>query len=106
MNQRYMGLEFRSFPSDFTVGKYIFGLRGNLPFKDWRWDIYGSYDNTDLVETRTRRFCCRVCAIYSRGIRWSVDLRRRLQSVRAGHCDEHLRSVPRLLGGGRTTTLA
>ena len=54
MNQRYMGLEFRNFPSDFTVGQYIFGLRGNLPFKDWRWDIYGSYDSTDLVETQDK----------------------------------------------------
>jgi iron complex outermembrane receptor protein len=54
MNQRYMGLEFRSFPSDFTVGQYIFGLRGKLPFKDWRWDIYGSYDNTDVVETQDK----------------------------------------------------
>ncbi len=54
MNQRYTGLEFRNFPSDFTVGQYIFGLRGNLPFKDWRWDIYGSYDSTDLVETQDK----------------------------------------------------
>ena len=54
MNQRYMGLEYRNFPSDFTVGQYIFGLRGDLPFKDWRWDIYGSYDSTDLVETQDK----------------------------------------------------
>jgi len=54
MNQRYMGLEFRNFPSDFTVGQYIFGLRGDLPFKDWRWDVYGSYDSTDLVETQDK----------------------------------------------------
>ncbi len=54
INQRFMGLEDRKFPSDFTVGQYIFGLRGNLPFKDWRWDIYGSYDSTDLVETQDK----------------------------------------------------
>ena len=36
------------------MGQYIFGLRGNLPFKDWRWDIYGSYDSTDLVETQDK----------------------------------------------------
>ncbi len=54
INQRFMGLEDRKFPSDFTVGQYIFGLRGNLPFKDWKWDVYGSYDSTDLVETQDK----------------------------------------------------
>jgi iron complex outermembrane receptor protein len=54
LNHRFMGLDFREFPSDFTVGQYIVGLRGELPFKDWRWDIYGSYDSTDLVETQDK----------------------------------------------------
>jgi outer membrane receptor protein involved in Fe transport len=54
INQRFMGLEPRAFPSDFTVGQYIFGVRGDLPFKDWQWDIYGSYDSTDLVETQDK----------------------------------------------------
>ncbi|HEY5806638.1 MAG TPA: TonB-dependent receptor plug domain-containing protein, partial [Povalibacter sp.] len=54
INQRFMGLEDRKFPSDFTVGQYILGLRGDLPFKDWKWDIYGSYDSTDLVETQDK----------------------------------------------------
>jgi iron complex outermembrane recepter protein len=54
INQRFMGLEARAFPSDFTVGQYIFGLRGALPFKDWTWDVYGSYDSTDLVETQDK----------------------------------------------------
>jgi iron complex outermembrane recepter protein len=54
LNHRFMGLDFREFPSDFTVGQYIFGLRGDLPFKNWRWDVYGSYDSTDLVETQDK----------------------------------------------------
>ncbi len=54
LNERFMGLDFREFPTDFTTGQYIFGLRGELPFKDWRWDIYGSYDNTDVVETQDK----------------------------------------------------
>lgn len=54
INQRFMGLAARAFPSDFTVGQYIFGVRGDLPFKDWQWDIYGSYDSTDLVETQDK----------------------------------------------------
>jgi outer membrane receptor protein involved in Fe transport len=54
LNQRFTGLDTREFPSDFTVGQYIFGVRGELPFKDWRWDVYGSYDSTDLVETQDK----------------------------------------------------
>jgi iron complex outermembrane recepter protein len=54
INHRFMGLATREYPSDFTVGQYIFGVRGNLPFKDWRWDVYGSYDSTDLVETQNQ----------------------------------------------------
>ena len=54
INQRFMGLDTREFPSDFTVAQYILGVRGELPIKDWRWDIYGSYDTTDLVETQDK----------------------------------------------------
>ena len=54
LNHRFMSLDFREFPSDFTVGQYIVGLRGELPFKDWKWDVYGSYDSTDLVETQDK----------------------------------------------------
>jgi iron complex outermembrane receptor protein len=52
LNHRFMGLSDRAFPSDFTVGQYIVGLRGDLPFKDWKWDVYGSYDSTDVIETQ------------------------------------------------------
>ena len=52
LNQRFMAFDYREFPSDFTVGQYIVGLRGELPFKDWRWDVYGSYDSTDVIETQ------------------------------------------------------
>ena len=54
LNHRFMALEDRKFPTDFTTGQYILGVRGELAFKDWRWDIYGSYDTTDLVETQDK----------------------------------------------------
>jgi len=54
LNHRFMGLDTREFPSDFTVAQYIVGLRGELPIKDWQWDVYGSYDSTDLVETQDK----------------------------------------------------
>jgi iron complex outermembrane receptor protein len=54
LNHRFMALDTREFPTDFTTAQYIVGFRGELPFKDWRWDIYGSYDNTDVVETQDK----------------------------------------------------
>ena len=54
INHRFMGLDTREVPTDFTTGQYILGLRGELPVKDWRWDIYGSYDTTDVVETQDK----------------------------------------------------
>lgn len=54
VNHRFMGFDFREFPTTFTTAQYIAGLRGSLPFKDWSWDIYGSYDSTDMVETQDK----------------------------------------------------
>ncbi|HEY5711558.1 MAG TPA: TonB-dependent receptor [Allosphingosinicella sp.] len=52
INQRFVGFEDRKFISDFNVTQYIFGLRGQLGVSDWTWDIYGSHDSMDLVETQ------------------------------------------------------
>jgi len=54
LNHRFMGLETREFPTDFTTAQYILGFRGDLPIKDWGWDIYGSYDSMDMVETQDK----------------------------------------------------
>ena len=54
INQRFMGLDTASSPPTSPSAQYILGLRGELPIKDWRWDIYGSYDTTDLVETQDK----------------------------------------------------
>ena len=52
LNQRFMGFEDRKFISDVNVTQYLFGLRGDLGVSDWTWDIYGSHDSMDLVETQ------------------------------------------------------
>jgi outer membrane receptor protein involved in Fe transport len=54
LNQRFMGFETREFPADFSVSQTLFGVKGDLSFKDWRWDVYGSYDSMDLVETQDK----------------------------------------------------
>ena len=54
LNQRFMGFEDRKFPTDFTTAQYLVGVRGDLPFKDWAWDIYGSHDSMEMVETQDK----------------------------------------------------
>lgn len=52
LNQRFMGFEDRKFIADTNVSQYIIGLRGDLGFRDWKWDVYGLHDRLDLVETQ------------------------------------------------------
>lgn len=54
LNQRFMGFEDRKFRSDVNVGRYVVGLRGDVGFSDWTFDIYGLHDNMDLVETQDK----------------------------------------------------
>jgi outer membrane receptor protein involved in Fe transport len=54
LNDRFMGFEPREFPTDFTTSQTLVGLRGSLPIKDWTWDVYGSFDSTDMVETQDK----------------------------------------------------
>ena len=87
------------------MGQYIFGLRGDLPFKDWRWDIYGSYDSTDLVETQDKA----ILQSRMRNLLYAADGG---ASICAGgfnpfglaNSDEYLRSVPRAIWRPRRTT--
>jgi iron complex outermembrane recepter protein len=52
LNQRFMGFEDRKFIADTNMTQYVLGLRGDVGFKDWRWDIYGLHDTLKLVETQ------------------------------------------------------
>ncbi len=57
LNERFMGLDFREFPSDFTTGQYILGFRGDLPYKDWRWDVYALVRHDGSGRRRRTRHC-------------------------------------------------
>jgi outer membrane receptor protein involved in Fe transport len=52
LNERFMGFEDRKFHSDVNVGRYIVGVRGDLGVSDWQYDVYGLYDEMDLIETQ------------------------------------------------------
>jgi iron complex outermembrane recepter protein len=54
LNDRFMGFDTRKFPTTFTTAQTIAGVRGRLPLKDWSWDVYGSYDSTDMIETQDK----------------------------------------------------
>lgn len=50
-NGRYVGIPAKAWDEDYTTSQYIAGLKGGLPWKDWTWDVYGSYDTTDHVQS-------------------------------------------------------
>ncbi|HET7678925.1 MAG TPA: TonB-dependent receptor [Xanthobacteraceae bacterium] len=52
LNSRFMGFEDRKFIADTNLTQFVLGLRGNLGFSNWKWDVYGSHDTVDLVETQ------------------------------------------------------
>jgi iron complex outermembrane receptor protein len=50
-NGRYVGIPAKSWDEAYTTSQYLAGVRGGLPWRDWTWDIYGSYDTTDHVQS-------------------------------------------------------
>jgi len=44
-NSRYVGLPYKSWDEQYSVGQFLFGLKGDLP-ADWTWDAYASTDFT------------------------------------------------------------
>jgi iron complex outermembrane receptor protein len=50
-NGRYVGIPVKSWDEHYTTAQYLGGLRGGLPFKDWTWDVFSSYDATDHVQS-------------------------------------------------------
>jgi iron complex outermembrane receptor protein len=53
-NGRFLGFEDRKFISDTNTQQIIVGFKGSLPIQDWTYDIYGSHDDMDLVETQDK----------------------------------------------------
>ena len=50
-NGRYVGVPFKSWDEQYTTAQYLGGLRGDLPFVGWTWDVYAAYDTTEHVQT-------------------------------------------------------
>lgn len=49
-NGRYVGIPSKSWDEQYKTSQYIAGAKGDLPFKNWTWDVYGSYDTTDHLQ--------------------------------------------------------
>ncbi|MBL8270738.1 TonB-dependent receptor plug domain-containing protein [Steroidobacter sp.] len=50
-NGRYVGLPAKSWDEHYDTSQYLVGLKGSLPFKNWTWDLYGSYDDTNHLQS-------------------------------------------------------
>jgi iron complex outermembrane receptor protein len=49
-NGRYVGIPAKSWNEQYTTAQYLGGLKGALPMKDWTWDVFAAYDNTDHLQ--------------------------------------------------------
>jgi iron complex outermembrane receptor protein len=50
-NGRYVGVPYKGWDEQYTTTQYIVGAKGDLPFGDWSYDVYVSYDETDHHQT-------------------------------------------------------
>jgi iron complex outermembrane recepter protein len=49
-NGRYVGVPSKAWNEQYTTAQYLGGLKGALPVKDWTWDVFAAYDNTDHLQ--------------------------------------------------------
>jgi len=50
-NGRYVGLPAKSWDEHYDTSQYLLGMKGSLPLKSWTWDVYGSYDDTNHLQS-------------------------------------------------------
>ena len=50
-NGRYVGIPAKAWDEDYKTSQFLSGLKGDLPFKGWTFDVYADYDNTDHLQT-------------------------------------------------------
>jgi iron complex outermembrane recepter protein len=50
-NGRYVGIANKAWDEDYKTSQFLAGAKGLIPVKDWTWDIYASYDNTDHLQS-------------------------------------------------------
>ncbi|MCR5876485.1 hypothetical protein LRS10_21460 [Phenylobacterium sp. J426] len=60
---------------DYDLMETLVGLRGEVPGRDWTWDVYGSYGRTDASERTSGLGRCRGLEHpHQRGRRGRLDL--------------------------------
>jgi outer membrane receptor protein involved in Fe transport len=45
-NGRYVGIPGKAFEETRNTSQFLGGLKGQLPIRNWTWDIYAAYDST------------------------------------------------------------
>jgi outer membrane receptor protein involved in Fe transport len=45
-NGRYVGIPGKAFEEIRNTSQFLGGLKGQLPFRNWTWDVYAAYDST------------------------------------------------------------
>jgi outer membrane receptor protein involved in Fe transport len=50
-NGRYMGIPYKGWDESYLTSQYLAGVAGDLPFGNWTYDVFGSYDTTDHNQT-------------------------------------------------------
>ncbi|HEY0682900.1 MAG TPA: TonB-dependent receptor [Steroidobacter sp.] len=50
-NGRYVGLPAKSWDEHYDTSQYLVGIEGDLPLESWTWDVYGSYDDTNHLQS-------------------------------------------------------
>jgi outer membrane receptor protein involved in Fe transport len=50
-NTRYVGIDNKAWDEDYKTSQFLGGLKGDLGIKNWTWDIYADYDNTDHYQS-------------------------------------------------------
>ena len=50
-NGRYVGIPVKAWNEQYTTSQFLAGLRGDLPLKEWTWDVFAAYDKTDHLQS-------------------------------------------------------
>ena len=50
-NGRYVGIPNKAWDEDYKTSQFLAGAKVIIPVKDWTWDIYAAYDNTDHLQS-------------------------------------------------------
>jgi outer membrane receptor protein involved in Fe transport len=53
-NGRYVGLPVKNTIDRWNTYQFLFGVKGELPIKDWTWDLYASADRSEGSNTVSR----------------------------------------------------